>query len=186
MVLGIDEVGRGSLAGPLTVAAVSLNSSILGLKDSKKLSLKQRGILAEAIYLNAVDLAIGWVWPHEIDKLGMTQSMRLAIKRALLQLKIIPQTIIIDGNFNYLPDYKNATSVIKADDTIKEVSAASILAKVARDNYMKSIDYFLPSYDFVNNVGYGTKKHLDALYKVGLSPIHRRSFKPCNVLLDTL
>jgi ribonuclease HII len=180
MVIGIDEVGRGCLAGPMVIGLVSLSMHIKGLNDSKLLTKKKRQLLETEIYLMSDQAFLAWVWPHEIDKLGLTLSMTLAIKRGLSSITNNPSDIIIDGNINYLPSNPSARAVIGADKTIAAVSAASIIAKVARDRYMYMIGEYLPEYDFSSNVGYGTKKHLQVLNSIGPSTIHRFSFAPIN------
>jgi ribonuclease HII len=178
MLVGIDEVGRGSWAGPLVAAAVLLDNPIDGLTDSKLITSKKRIVLSNQILMSAKDYGIGWVSAEEIDAIGLTKSVSLAMERAISKIKNNYEKIIIDGNYNYLKDYKNVETLIKADLLIPSVSAASIIAKVARDNYMKekSLDY--PGFGFDKNVGYGTKQHLEALNKYGLTDIHRKSFKP--------
>lgn len=180
MVLGIDEVGRGCLAGPLVVGAVSLKKDIPGLKDSKLLSRKQRDVLAIQIYQEAETATLGWVWPHEIDDIGLTKATTLAIKRALSLIDKTIDSIILDGNFNYLPDYPSVKTLVNADALIPSVSAASIIAKVARDNYMRSIAQYFPLYGFDLHVGYGTKIHLLAITASGPCSLHRLSFSPFN------
>jgi ribonuclease HII len=176
MILGVDEVGRGSLAGPLVVGVVGLERSIEGLNDSKLIKSAKRIIIAQEIYKKAVYYSLGWVFPEEIDLYGLTISTTLAIKRALLNKPTNYDLIIIDGNYNYLPNEPKSKCMIKADQTIPAVSAASIIAKVERDNYMHQVDQYFASYDFKHNVGYGTKIHLLALRGKGPSGIHRMSF----------
>ena len=134
--------------------------------------------MSKEIYLQAKITSLGWVWPHEIDLLGLTKATTLAIKRALMQIDQQIDEIIIDGNVNYLKDNQKARTLIKADTIIPSVSAASILAKVARDNYMHYISQFFPSYGFNEHVGYGTSKHRKALVKCGPCAIHRLTFRP--------
>ncbi|MHB1864600.1 MAG: ribonuclease HII [Candidatus Saccharimonadales bacterium] len=177
MVIGIDEVGRGSLAGPLVIGAVSLDIRLKGLKDSKLLTAAQRNVMATEIYALSELASLGWCWPEEIDSLGLTKATTLAISRALLDVDTSKADIIIDGNFNYLPHITTARSLIKADNLIPSVSAASIIAKVARDNYMRSIAQYFPGYGFELHVGYGTKYHLSRLASLGPCAIHRLSFK---------
>ncbi len=184
--IGIDEVGRGALAGPLVVGAVILSTPIKGINDSKKLSFAQRTKIAEAIIQQAEAYSLGWVSSKEIDRLGLTKAIRLAILRALKLLEsnaFSPvQSIIIDGNYNFIADDKRASTIIKADSSVACVSAASIIAKVARDNWMISIAAKrYPNYKFDCHVGYGTKQHLDALLKFGPCAIHRKSFRPIKI-----
>jgi ribonuclease HII len=183
-IIGIDEVGRGSWAGPLVVGAVILSRPIDGLKDSKLLSAKQRQRLNGLIYAEAQAIGLGWVSAAEIDRLGLTRSIRLAIKRALKQIKIKYNQIIIDGNINYLSDNPLAKAIIKADVNIAAVSAASIVAKVARDSYMSKAAEIYKGYGFETHVGYGTASHLIALNQLGVCLLHRRSYKPIRLLIE--
>jgi ribonuclease HII len=186
MVIGVDEVGRGCLAGPMVIGLVSLSVPINGLTDSKLVSKNKRQILETEIYLMSDMALLAWVWPHEIDKLGLTLSMTLAIERGLSLIKTNPSDIIIDGNINYLPLNPSSRTVVGADKIIPSVSAASIIAKVARDRYMHMISEYLPEYDFSSNVGYGTKKHFQVLNSIGPSTIHRFSFAPINSYVATM
>lgn len=175
--LGIDEVGRGCLAGPLVVGAVILNQPIAGLRDSKLLSGSQRTKLLPEIKLWSEGYALGWVSAKEIDKLGLTKATELAIKRALAEIDASYDEIVIDGNYNFLKDNPKARSLIKADNLVPAVSAASVLAKCARDDYMKHQALTYPEYGFEKHVGYGTAYHIERLRALGLSNLHRRSFK---------
>ena len=187
MILGIDEVGRGPLAGPLVVGAVILPDSkpewVDELKDSKKLSAKKREALSELI-LKEATCGLGWVPASELDKVGISEALRLACSRAVksVQKLHVPfSQIVIDGKVNFLKLTKlenYVTTVVKADDLVKEVSAASIIAKVARDNYMKELDSKYPGYGFSGHVGYGTAKHMAAIRELGICPEHRKSFEP--------
>ena len=179
--VGIDEVGRGCWAGPLVAGAVILDVPIKGLKDSKLLSKKQRTLLTETILQSAIATGLGWVEPGEIDTIGLTEAVRLAMKRALMQIQHLYDEVIIDGNFNFLNDNPKARALVKADTTVPAVSAASIIAKVARDNYMSQIDG--PDYGFAKHSGYGTALHLEMLRLHGVSDMHRKSFKPVKALL---
>jgi ribonuclease HII len=175
--IGIDEVGRGPLAGPLLVCAVRLknNHGIVGLNDSKKLTAKNRIKLAEQIK-NRAEIGYGWVSAKEIDKLGLTKSMQKACKVAVGEIfQDSKEQIIIDGNINYLSGF-NAKAVIKADQTIGEVSAASIVAKVTRDELMEKIGTKYPKYNFAKNKGYGTAEHINAIKQFGYCPEHRKSY----------
>ena len=180
MVIGIDEVGRGCWAGPLVAAAVVLpdNHQLVGLNDSKLLSKKKRDRLDILIRDIALSYGVGWVSSNEVDKLGLTEAIRLAMQRAIDQIDYHDQEIIIDGNINYLNNLTNTKAVVKADLTIPSVSAASIIAKVARDKYMQSSSLKYPEYYFEKHVGYGTALHRTALEHHGISKIHRRSFSP--------
>lgn len=182
IIVGIDEVGRGCWAGPLVAGAVALTTPIPGLKDSKKLSAKKRESLSKLIYSHASATGLGWVEPLEIDKLGLTASVRLAMQRAMSDITILCDQIIIDGNYNYLADLPNTEAIIKADDTVPAVSAASIIAKVARDSYMKQIAADFEDYGFDQHVGYGTALHMQRLKQYGSCTLHRQSFKPIRLI----
>lgn len=185
LILGIDEAGRGAWAGPLVVGAVILGDYILeGLTDSKLLSKQLRKRYAELIYENALVANLGWVSPNEIDKIGLTKATKLAIIRALDGTAGIKSEIIIDGNINYLNNDKNSRCLIKADQIIPEVSAASVIAKVSRDEYMKNLSLKFPNYGFDSHVGYGTPAHLKNIKKHGILNIHRKSYKPIMGLIN--
>jgi ribonuclease HII len=182
LIVGIDEVGRGCWAGPLVAGAVVLQNPIAGLKDSKKLSKRQRQILAAEIEVSSLAVGLGWVEAHEVDQMGLTEAVRLAMRRALGQVRqLVGQVlneIIIDGNINFLADEPTSRAVIKADDLFPSVSAASIMAKVARDDYMEKIAIEYPNYAFDQHVGYGTPLHRQRLEEFGVSSLHRLSYKP--------
>ena len=194
MVIGIDEAGRGPWAGPLVAGAVCLRSPIAGLRDSKKLTKLRRTRLAAEIKVEAAAWGLGWVSPGELDEVGMTEAVRLAMRRALDELErrlaqtaavgssdtnaVKSYTIIIDGSINYLVDDARTSCLIRADDSVPEVSAASILAKVARDRYMEQASLEYPEYSFDRHAGYGTAAHLAALQQHGPCPLHRQSFAP--------
>jgi ribonuclease HII len=184
MIIGIDEVGRGCWAGPLVAGAVALDRPVHGLADSKTLSPKKREALVKIIRLESAAIGLGWVFPEELDQIGLSQSIKIAMHRAFEQLPINFDELIVDGNINYFPDEPKATAVIKADALIHAVSAASIIAKVARDKWMiyKAAKKF-PGYGFDNHVGYGTVQHAEALRMHGLCILHRRSFKPIKEFL---
>lgn len=175
--MGIDEVGRGCWAGPLVAGAVILSRPIDGLRDSKKLSAKKRQSLSLLI-TESSDFGIGWVSPQEVDKLGLTKAVGLAMQRAIEQITAKFDKIIIDGDFNFLPDDTRSSTLVKADDLIPAVSAASIIAKVARDKFMTEQALKFPEYGFESHVGYGTRKHIEALAKFGPTKLHRLSYKP--------
>ena len=182
MLVGIDEAGRGPWAGPLVFGAVVLGGAeIDGLDDSKKLTKKRREQLEIEIKVKALSYGIGWVSAKELDDLGMVTACRLACRRALEQINVPYHEIIIDGTINFLSDTgkgKYAKTMPKADSLIPSVSAASILAKVARDNYMTQISNKYPEYGFSSHAGYGTSKHRLAIEKHGVTPEHRLSFAP--------
>ena len=189
MILGIDEVGRGPWAGPLVVGAVILGGAeIEGLDDSKKLTKKRREVLDEAICEQSAAWALGWVGAGELDEVGMSQALRLATRRAVKQIQsqckeknLAFDEIIIDGTVNFLADTaleQYVTVMTKADGLIPSVSAASIIAKVARDQFMAEQDALYPGYGFKSNAGYGVAKHRAAIEQLGVTPLHRLSFAP--------
>jgi ribonuclease HII len=178
MIVGIDEVGRGCWAGPLVAGAVLLEGSIAGLKDSKLLSKARRERLDAEIRVSAVAFGLGWVTPTEIDELGLTEAVRLAMRRALAVITEPYNEIIIDGNYNFFASDPKARAIIGADNSVPAVSAASIVAKVARDRYMAEAATTFPGYSFERHVGYGTKAHAAAMKVAGICDLHRRSFKP--------
>lgn len=181
MLVGIDEVGRGSWAGPVVAAAVILPAPISGLKDSKKLSILQRTRLAHVIRKHASGIGIGWVPAWVVDKYGLDQAVRMAMSQALAQVPPLYTRIIIDGNRNFLYE-AGAETLVKADDLIPEVSAASIIAKVARDEYMANMARRFPHYKFEQNVGYGTALHREGLERFGVCKLHRLSYRPVKLL----
>ena len=184
-ILGIDEVGRGPLAGPLVVGAVILpeEERFSELKDSKKLSAKKREVLNEVILKEAF-CGLGWVFARELDEIGISEALRLATRRAVKSVQGLHapfSQIVIDGKVNFLngTSLERFVSVMpKADNLVREVSAASIVAKVARDKYMVEISADFPEYGFEKHVGYGTAKHLAAIREFGVCPEHRKSFEP--------
>lgn len=182
MILGIDEVGRGPWAGPLVVGAVVLGGmTIDGLTDSKKLSKKRREELDVIIREQAAGYGLGWVHADEIDTLGLSEALRLATRRAVERIKTSYHEIIIDGTINFLDGTSKGQYVktmAKADLLVPSVSAASIIAKVARDNYMAEQDGIYEGYKFASHVGYGTAAHRAAIEKHGVTPLHRLSFAP--------
>ncbi len=180
IIVGIDEVGRGSWAGPLLAGAVILDPAnpIAGLTDSKLLSPKKRAVLSSEIILNALSYGIGWVSAEEVDSMGLTLAVATAMQRALDAIKTSYDEIVIDGDFNFLMSNPKARTLIKADLTVPSVSAASIIAKVARDTYMAEQSRIYPGYGFERNVGYGTRDHSEGLVVNGVCSLHRLSFKP--------
>ncbi len=194
MILGIDEVGRGAWAGPLVVGACVLNGAeIEGLTDSKKLTKKQREVLNAEILASSAIVGLGWVEPSEIDEIGLSESLRLATKRAVQEVQAGCKTqnttfdeIIIDGTVNFLratPLEEYVSTLKKADLLIASVSAAAICAKVARDNFMAELDKELPDFNFGGHVGYGTQAHRRALVEFGANEYHRASFRPVAEIL---
>jgi ribonuclease HII len=179
---GVDEVGRGCWAGPLAAGAVILGQPIGGLKDSKKLTKNQRQGLAKLIEEKAVYAGLGWASPAEVDELGLSRATALAMRRALRRMDCEYDEIIIDGKFNFLADNPKCRAVVRADDSVPAVSAASIIAKAARDNYMAKLAQRFPCYGFEKHVGYGTKQHIQMLKKHGVCEIHRLSYKPVEAL----
>lgn len=189
MILGIDEVGRGPWAGPLVVGAVILGGAeIDGLDDSKKLTKKRREALDVEIREKAAAWALGWVSAQELDDIGMSEALRLATRRAVEQIQaqcrqqnLAFSEIIIDGKANFLRGTaleKFAMTMPKADGLIPSVSAASIVAKVARDQFMVEQAAVYPGYGFASNAGYGVAKHRAAIERLGVTPLHRLSFAP--------
>lgn len=181
---GVDEVGRGPLAGPVVAAAVILDPAhpIAGLADSKKLSEKKRARLADEIRQFALAWAIGRIDHTEIDRINILQASLLAMKVAIEALTVTPEHVMVDGN--QCPRIMlSVEAVVRGDQTVPVISAASILAKVVRDEEMVALDSVYPGYGFAKHKGYPTADHLLALEKLGPSPIHRRSFGPVNRLI---
>ena len=186
LIIGVDEVGRGCLAGPLVAGAVLLKKPIPGLRDSKKLTKLQRTKLDVIIRAKAIAFGLGWVTSQEVDELGLTEAVRVAMRRAVEAITTtgaVYDQIIIDGNYNFLRDLPQASCLIKADDLVPAVSAASIIAKVARDTFMAQQATTYPGYNFESHVGYGTLAHRLALQELGLCDLHRRSFAPIRAML---
>lgn len=178
MIVGIDEVGRGAWAGPLVVGAVLLGGAeIQGLTDSKKLTKKQREELDFEIRQKAQGIGLGWVSAKQIDAIGLSNALKLASKRAITHIRHDYKEIVIDGTFNFLGDQR-VTVMKKADLLVPSVSAASIVAKVARDNYMKHLDGIFPNYKLKSHVGYGTAGHRKAIVEHGVASIHRLTYAP--------
>lgn len=183
--IGIDEVGRGCWAGPLLVVAARMVTGLpSGLADSKILTRKKRESLFHDISL-ACDIGEGWVNASEIDGLGLTRAMQLAVERALLSLRALPnEEIIMDGNINYCSTkFIDVKAIIRADAGYPVVSAASIYAKVLRDQYMSEQAKKYPAYSFEKHVGYGTAAHIAALKLHGICELHRLSYKPVRAIL---
>lgn len=177
-IAGVDEVGRGPLAGPVVAAAVILKEDfeLLGMNDSKQLSETKRLFYSEEIKKQAVSYGIGVVSHEVIDEINIYEATKCAMKEALDQLSVIPDYTLIDAM--PLGHFENECSIIKGDAKSISIAAASILAKVERDRMMCEFAELYPGYDFQNNMGYGTKKHLEGLEKLGPCPIHRVSFAP--------
>lgn len=185
IIAGVDEVGRGPLAGPVVTAAVILdpNNPIEGLNDSKKLSQKKREALAVEIMAKALAYSYGRAEFDEIDDINILQATLLAMQRAVAGLSIKPTLVLVDGNRT--PDFSiPAKAIIKGDGKIAEISAASIIAKVLRDNEMCEMDRLYPGYGFSGHKGYPTKGHLSALNSLGVCPIHRLTFAPVRKRLN--
>ena len=182
---GVDEVGRGCLAGPVVSAAVILkeNINLKLLKDSKKISFKKRIEIAEHIKLNST-YAIGLATVEEILNLNILQAALLSMKRAIDKLSIKPELVLIDGNFAP-KGIKNFKTIINGDEKIKSISAASIIAKVFRDQLMIKLSEKFHNYAWERNFGYGTKAHMEGLKKFGVTSHHRKSFKPIHKILSS-
>ncbi|MBU1311509.1 MAG: ribonuclease HII [Gammaproteobacteria bacterium] len=185
LICGVDEVGRGPLIGAVVTAAVILDPAnpISGLNDSKKLSEKRRAELAEQIKSQALCWALGRAEPHEIDQLNILHATMLAMRRAVAALTIKPDWVLVDGNRTTefgIP----ATAVVKGDALVPEISAASIIAKVARDAEMQALHQAHPQFGFADHKGYPTAFHLAAIAQHGVLPQHRRSFKPVRLVLE--
>ena len=183
-IIGVDEVGRGPLAGPVISAAIILNKEKIpeGINDSKKLSKKKREVINEEL-ISQHSFAIGIASVEEIDKINILQASLLAMKRAVLNLNIKPQAILVDGN--KLPDLEyNMYPIIKGDSKSISIATASIIAKVYRDKLMQDLSLQYPGYYWEKNSGYGTKQHLLALNNLGVTPIHRKSFAPIYNILN--
>ncbi|MDG6882346.1 Ribonuclease HII [Phocoenobacter uteri] len=185
LIAGVDEVGRGPLVGAVVTAAVILdpNRPIEGLNDSKKLSEKRRESLAEEIREKALCWSIGRAEPEEIDQINILNATMLAMQRAVQGLRIQPNFVLVDGNRT--PDFAvPSQAIIKGDGLVAEISAASILAKVVRDNEMKELDKQYPEYGFAKHKGYPTKLHFEKLMELGATPFHRKSFAPVAKVLQ--
>ena len=175
LIAGVDEVGRGPLAGPVVAAAVILpqNCKIKGLNDSKKIPKKKHEEIFQAVKDNALAIGIGIMDNHVIDQVNIYEATKLAMKEAIAQLQLKPEHLLIDAMELDLPISQTSLSI----------AAASIIAKVTRDNLMNHYDQEFPGYDFSQNAGYGTAKHLEGIAKLGITPIHRTSFEPIKSLV---
>jgi ribonuclease HII len=184
LMAGVDEVGRGPLAGAVVTAAVILKHPIPGLADSKKLTPKKRKLLSEQIKDEALAYAYGRAEVEEIDRLNIHHATLLAMRRAVQALPIIPNSVKVDGKF--IPELAMfCEAIIQGDSLIPEISAASILAKVLRDEEMEQFDLLYPGYGFAGHKGYGTLEHREALIRLGPCPIHRRSYAPVAALITS-
>ena len=184
LIAGVDEVGRGPLAGPVVAAAVILpeNCKIPGLNDSKKIPKSKHKEIYEAVLQNAIAIGIGIKDNHVIDQVNIYEATKLAMLEAIGQLEPQPQHLLIDAMKLDLPIPQ--TSIIKGDANSLSIAAASIVAKVTRDQMMEELDKEYPGYDFAKNAGYGTANHLAGLDQLGVTPIHRRSFEPVKSMCE--
>ena len=184
LIAGVDEVGRGPLAGPVVAAAVILpeNCKIPGLNDSKKIPKSKHKEIYEAVLQNAIAIGIGVKDNQVIDQVNIYEATKLAMMEAIGQLDPQPQHLLIDAMRLDLPI--SQTSIIKGDANSLSIAAASIVAKVTRDQMMEEFDREYPGYDFAQNAGYGTTKHLAGLDQLGVTPIHRRSFEPVKSMCE--
>lgn len=187
LIAGIDEVGRGALFGPVVAAAVILpeqawsNLMAAKIKDSKKLSSSRRTQLAQQIDGLALDWKIGYASVAEIDQLNILQATLLAMKRAVLKLKVQPALCLVDGNQLVKDLFIPQQTIVKGDERSLNIAAASIMAKVWRDDLVVRLASKYPMYNLEQNKGYGSQRHLLALQKYGTSPLHRLSFRPCQI-----
>ncbi|MFT7185203.1 MAG: ribonuclease HII [Pseudohongiellaceae bacterium] len=184
LLAGTDEVGRGPLAGPVVAAAVILDpdNPIVGLADSKKLSEKKREALFDEIKEKALAWSIASACVEEIDQINILHASLLAMKRAIEQLSVSPEYVLVDGNYG-LKITTPCEPVVRGDSRVACISAASILAKVSRDREMVALDEIYPGYGLAKHKGYPTKFHLEALKKLGVNELYRKSFKPVASLL---
>ena len=184
LIAGVDEVGRGPLAGPVVAAAVILpeDCKISGLNDSKKIPKSKHKEIYEAVLQNAIAIGIGIKDNQVIDQVNIYEATKLAMMEAIGQLEPQPQHLLIDAMRLDLPI--SQTSIIKGDANSLSIAAASIVAKVTRDQMMEEFDKEYPGYDFAQNAGYGTANHLAGLDKLGVTPIHRRSFEPVKSMCE--
>ncbi len=192
LVAGVDEVGRGALFGPVVAAAAILPESCLselaaaGIRDSKQLSKLQRFRLAAQIKAVALDWKIGFAATHEIDEINILQASLLAMKRAVLKLKVQPDLCLVDGKHSIPNLLMPQETLVRGDQRSLVIAAASIIAKVWRDDLISRLALKYPAYDLEANKGYGTGKHLSALQALGPSPLHRLSFSPCRISAQNL
>ena len=179
LVAGVDEVGRGPLAGPVVAAAVILDPKkpIDGLCDSKKMSANRRLEMSDKIKSNSLAWSLGRAEVKEIDEINILQASLLAMKRAIELLNIEPDIVLVDGNYTPSINFKKK-AIVKGDSLVPVISAASIIAKVERDNEMIALDEIYPGYGFSSHKGYPTKQHIESLKKLGITDIHRVTFSP--------
>ena len=184
LIAGVDEVGRGPLAGPVVAAAVILDPKkpIDGLCDSKKMSANRRLEMSDKIKSNSLAWSLGRAEVKEIDEINILQASLLAMKRAIELLNIEPDIVLVDGNYTPSVNFKKK-AIVKGDSFISEISAASIIAKVERDNEMIALDKIYPGYGFSSHKGYPTKQHIESLKKLGITDIHRVTFSPVSKYL---
>jgi len=184
LVAGLDEAGRGPLAGPVVAGAVVfpesfINSSFvnsLGINDSKKLTEKKRHSLIDDIHFHALSVGVGVVWPEGVDSLNIHNASLKAMELALVRLTVKPDIVLVDGAFTIKEVTLPQMAIKGGDGKSVSIAAASIIAKTTRDNIMKAYDYLFPEYGFAGHKGYGTKAHREAIKKHGATPIHRKSF----------
>ena len=183
LIAGVDEVGRGPLVGPVVCAAVILPKDFYDerINDSKKLTEKKRELLYDVIYENAISIGIGMCTNTEIDEINILEATKKAMKEAINNLSIKPEHVLIDAV--KLDIDIPSTSIIKGDAKSESIAAASIIAKVTRDRMMVELDKIHPEYDFKHNKGYGTKSHIEAIYKYGILPEHRKTFAPISEIV---
>jgi len=186
MIAGVDEVGRGPLAGPVVAAAVILSADdpMMGrYRDSKKLSARRRLALYHHLRHHALARAVAFATAEEIDQHNILQATLLAMQRAVTALPVTPDRVLVDGNT--MPDLAVAAeTVVGGDDRVQQIAAASIIAKEVRDRLMQRLNHYFPGYDLHRHKGYPTRAHLDALAELGVSAVHRRSFAPVRRLLQ--
>ena len=184
LIAGVDEVGRGPLAGPVVAAAVILDPKkpIDGLCDSKKMSANRRLEMSDKIKSNSLAWSLGRAEAKEIDEINILQASLLARKRAIEVLNIEPDIVLVDGNYTPSVNFKKK-AIVRGDSLISEISAASIIAKVERDNEMIALDEIYPGYGFSSHKGYPTKQHIESLKRLGITDIHRITFSPVSKYL---
>ena len=180
LICGVDEVGRGPIAGPVVAVAciMPIDETIEGIDDSKKLNRKKRELIFNLILENCHEIGIGYVLPERIDKINILYSSLEAMKKSVTSLSILPDYILVDGIYSIPLNCIRQKIIVKGDRRSYLIAAASIVAKVIRDRFMELYDIIYPGYNFSQNSGYPTKEHIQKLKILGPSPIHRKSFKP--------